>query len=391
MESRKGLKILVTYHGLLGHTYLGWTFYQKESYLVKILRITWSALFFIYFLFYSYTAVRHIVEYTPPNQNHLKQAWVNRSNCTLLIRILEDARVLCNASQIIMVALILLFRGKTILMTISSWSLDHISNEEEKKTGLTLTLAMLSTLIFQVVMMTIYCFTGAKSYEDGITKIIGPVVDVIRYFVNYSTELTLISLIAYQSRVIGSHLRFISNNLSKYDLDFCLVLSHRLSRHIRAFDKLICSYTLLALAINSLICISFICKLFVDQRHNITGLSALVESAGLLLGLCLACDSLPTSYDHFYHQLTDYRVSGMKWECAVITSCNRIVELLWLWMHHSWRPLVKQQYWCRLTSIGSIVWPGQGPKDTPLKKYFAKTIKKCMQISIVRVILRGRN
>ena len=295
MGSITGIKCLVIYHWIIGHTYRGWNFGTKLSNFKRVLLILWNLLFLAVI---SYHAYKMLIYVSKKGEKLDQQSYKKH----LILIFLENARAIFNATQTIFYLVFLLIRGKHILEAIHSWDLSQIERKTERKIGIIITLTVfLTTFSYQWILTYLY-------YKSGL---IDPTVDYLLvapmlYFLLFNTHIIIISLIAYQSCVIHFQLKTISDNIPKHKLNYLYKFSLKLSKHIRNFDKLISIYTLTALAINSLICISFVCKLCLDQSRSLGGIATLIESTGTLFGLCLVCDIIPNSYREFCDKLSDY-------------------------------------------------------------------------------------
>ena len=322
-----GLKYLINYHRITGTTYFGATIDGKPVFLRKVILVSWNLLFLAVAIQHTTNEILHVIRGQPASHEaslsldnsskhfvgdtHINETAKQRSQKTL-IDVLHSIRCISRATQTLIICLYLMVRGNKILQSVKDClNLVRVSDRDGKRIGLTVALAHFTyAFVFNLVHGVVHI-----QENEGPPSVSQHIAPTLLFFTLFNIELTIISLIAYQSLIVRKKLKEISHNFSVHmNLKNTYLFISRLNDSIRRTDDLICVYNVLVLANASISCISFTCMLAVDTSRKGIDVSALLESFSVLLFFCLVSDIIPETYRQFMHKLnhtfTEYSVQN---------------------------------------------------------------------------------
>ena len=308
-----GLKYLVNYHRLTGNTYLGACLDGKFQFITKLALIVWNLLLLAQIGWHFH------MEYQWSSQGNNSTLGLNGTDLNespksknRLIDVLNAIRSLSYSSQSFIIFVYLMVRGEKILQSVKDChQLVTISTKDEKRIGLFIALIQFC----YACAFNLFHFVTHYEFDKVQISIALHIQFTSSFFLLFNTQLTILSLIAYQSSIVSRKLAEMSKCLTiNTNLKTSYLFISHLSHTIKRTDSLISVYNAIALAFNTLNCISFLCVIAVDIESIGIFVSALLESLSVLMILCLVSDMIPRTYSEFVFNLnktfTEYSVEN---------------------------------------------------------------------------------
>jgi hypothetical protein len=289
-----GLKYLITFHKLCGNSYFGASVDKnaKNLYLYRVISIVWNLLYIGYTLYCGY-------EYFWDNIESFNETKSNSSKLSI-ISILKMMGEAGYYVQTIVINILLIVRGNKILKLFRAQSFKFIDSESESKIGFRIVLIQLVlSLTSETAVVVSEIISSTKDFK--LSKYLN---HFILYFSNMITISSIISLIAYQSKIISIQFDNICENLSSENLPEMYQFMCRTNRFVKKFDSLISTVIFMNIFNNCIISIVYLSLIAVND-DLLLNMLCLTENLFLIITLCYSCDIIPKRIKKFTHEIQE--------------------------------------------------------------------------------------
>jgi len=293
-NSYNGLKLIIIYCKLSGHAYFGHNFNGKSCFSIRLLQISLNVLFIAFMSYQYYYDIHYVIK-------NIESFGIDPKK-SKLIYILCFLGILGYSTQTLITCVFLWLNGSKILDLFKSPEYLKIGNRIEYRIGLficifTCFIALVTELTFNLVYYYLHLINTKFNLY---TFIISPII----YFIEYNTQLLVISLIAYKCCLISQQIKLITQMISHFPLISIYKCIVKISILIKRFDKIVSHYILIVFIINGFRCISSLCILFIGPQTSLSfSVGSLVESLIMFISLSLVCNVIPYSYNNFLYEL----------------------------------------------------------------------------------------
>lgn len=203
--------------------------------------------------------------------------------------------------QAFVINILLIIRGNKILSLLKSQSLEFTDNKSEKKIGIFTALTQLSlSFSVQLSFDILFCATTDRfDYKNFL-------IDLIRYFFIFNSQITIVSLILYQSHIVSKQLENILDNFSEINLQKIYGFILETKKFIIDIDHLTSQFILILLVLNLSITVSYLCLFAIDPKnYYIYSIGSIFDSLSILITICLSCSIIPNSLKKFCDKLEE--------------------------------------------------------------------------------------
>ena len=279
------MESLVTYNRIVGNIFFGWT-YKGEN--ISKWRIWFYRLWNIFLVaihvtmcYVSYRAIRHFNKRHHQKSPNHNPASVTKISLVNLIRLISIVGVNVNA---LLTSVYLLLLGHKILDILFNDDSIVINSKVKTKIVILIIIVVITTSTIGAIICTYSVWFNSPP--------ITPFIFIIPMYLITSTQITILSFIAYKSFVVKHYLVENSNN----NLDSIYQKVVKIDQSLRKFDRYVSTYVMLTLLFNQIYCMSSICQLAIDYKSTLVS-SCVFMFVGLtsLLVLCFCCDIIPSS------------------------------------------------------------------------------------------------
>ena len=278
------MEFLVTYNRIVGNAFFGWTYHgekisKRRIWFYRLWNIVLVAIL-VTMCYFSYRAIKNV------NQRHQNSpdnnaASVIKISLVNLIRMISIVGINVNA---LLTSIYLLLFGRKILDILFNQDNIVINPKVQRK----IVILIIIVVITYSTIGAIICTFSVWFHSPPIT----PFIFSIPMYLITSTQITILSFIAYKSFVVKHYLVENLNN----NLDSIYQMVVKIDKSIRKLDRYVSIYVMLTLLINQIYCMSSICQLAIDYKSTLVS-SCVFMFVGLtsLLMLCFCCDIIPSS------------------------------------------------------------------------------------------------
>jgi hypothetical protein len=195
-----------------------------------------------------------------------------------------------------------MIRGNKFVELFKAQSLEFIDSQNERKIGfcfafIHFTLFFVSKTIFAVLEF-IYSTEGFIVSEFFIHLILH-----FSVMINVSS---IISLIAYESKIISKQIDNFSASFSLKSLPQVYRFICKTNKFVKKFDSLISFVIFINIFNSSIICVAYLCLIAVQFNNNVLlSIISLTENSLLIMILCYSCDIIPKRINHFLEEIQE--------------------------------------------------------------------------------------
>jgi hypothetical protein len=187
-----------------------------------------------------------------------------------------------------------MIRGNKFLNLFKDQSFNFIDSESERKTGFRIAFVQFFVLFTLETVSNILEF---NSETEGFNILDFSIHNIL--YVSFMINITsIISLIAYQSKIVSIQIDRIYANFSPKNLPEIYQFICKTNRFVKKFDSLISSVIFMNLFNSSIICIAYLCLIADDLNDkyfvNFHSITSLAENLFLIITLCYSCDIILT-------------------------------------------------------------------------------------------------
>jgi hypothetical protein len=137
--------------------------------------------------------------------------------------------------------------------------------------------------------------------------------DFVLYVLIFSSQLSITTLIAYQSLIVSQQLENISKKFSQTSIQNIYRFICKTNAFIQDLDELFSLFISISLFFSIVISITFVYLLGIDpKKFLITCLALISETLIILITLCLSCDIIPKSFKKFCNELEKHVSENIK-------------------------------------------------------------------------------
>ena len=280
------MKSILTYNRIVGNTFFGWTYHGEKIgkwtvWLYRLWNIVLVAILFA-MSFGSYEVMSRI------NKQHAKSSLDNNATTSIvkvdLIKLLQSVSIVgINVQTLLISVYLLIFGGKLVD---NLYKQEHLILDTKFERKITIMIIMV-IIIYSVIGAMINTYSAISHFPSG-----NPFLFVIPMYLSTSTQVAILSFLAYKSLLLKHYLVKNSNHnlFSIYNVVF------KIDESIKKLDRFVSVYILFTLLSNEIFCVSSICQLAIDFKSTIID-SCVFMFHGLtsLTVLCFCCNLIPSS------------------------------------------------------------------------------------------------
>jgi hypothetical protein len=289
-----GLKYLITLHKLCGNSYFRASVEKntKNLYLYRVISIVWNLIYIGFTLYCGYGFFwDNIKSFSEIESNS------SRLSIISILRMMGEAGYYV---QTLVINILLIVRGNKILKLFRAQSFKFIDSESERKIGFRIVLIQfVLCLTSETALVVLEIIYSAKDFK--LSKFLK---QFILYFSNMITISSIISLIAYESKVISIKFDNICENLSSENLPEMYLFMCRTNRFVKKFNSLISIVIFMNIFNNCILSIVYLSLIAVND-HLFLNIIALTENLFLIITLCYSCDIIPKRIKKFTHEIQE--------------------------------------------------------------------------------------
>ena len=281
------MDLILTYNRIVGNTFFGWTYHGEKIIKLKIfLYKLWNIVLVTMLAtmcYVSYKTIKLSIE----SEQH-SRTWVHNNATAItkinLVNIIQMVSIVAINVQALLTSLYLLLFGDKMLDILFDNDDIVISVKYQRKIAM---LIIILVIGYSAIYATICTYSALFHSPSS-----NPFIFLIPLYFSTSTQLTIISFIAYRSLLIKYNLVESAN----LNLDSIYQMVFKLDRWIKKLDKFISVYILFTLLTKQVYCVSAICQLAFDYQNTIIDSFAFMFF-GLtsLTLLCYCCNLIPYS------------------------------------------------------------------------------------------------
>ncbi len=289
-----GLRYLINFHKFCGISYFGASVDKNVNNIYRVTSIAWN-LIYIGLTFYS------SIQFFTDNIKSFTEIKSNSSKSSI-ISILNIIGVTGYHVQIFAINILLMIRGNRILELIKAQSFKFIDSESERKIGFRIAFVQFVLLFtFEAIYVVFECIYSTEGFI--VSKFFS---NLIIYFSSLVTISSIISLIAYQSKIISIQIDKISDNFSPKDLSVIYQFICRINSFVKKFDSLISSVIFMNIFNSIIICIVYLCLTAVEFNNKFPlYVINLTVNLVLIIILCYSCDIIPKRIQNFSEDIQE--------------------------------------------------------------------------------------
>ena len=302
VKLKPGLLWITNYNRIFGNTF--WTSINgSNNKCLKLIMAIWNLCFLVlisaYFVwtFNGMFKMNEIMDKYSPSP---------RKGFIFILFILGH---IANAIELLFVFFVCLIRGKTILQFMNSQC--NIEVSKEKKIAFKVILIQMAIMVFYTLLTPIINLTKASILGTNYNAEFDIIVSFIFFIIN-NCKMTLLSLIAYQTRYYEQAFEVIKINfssLSKFTEIYGQIL--HLMKSAKLFNTFINKYLFITIAANSITCVSLISiayhNSFTKVDYEITGV--IICLINLML-ICWYCNKVTASYEKILATFEDFELNN---------------------------------------------------------------------------------
>ena len=281
------MELIVTYNRIFGNTFFGWTYHGEKigKFRIWLYRL-WNIVLVAILATMCYIAYKTIklskitgkYSETWPNNNATAITKIN------LASIIQMVSIVAINVQALLTSIYLILFGHKMLDVLFDDDDIVINVKFRQKVAI---LIIILVMGYSVTSATISTYSALSHSPSS-----NPFIFLIPLYFSNSTQLTIISFIAYKSLLVKYYLvENLNNNLdSIYNVVF------KIDRSIKKLDRLISVYILFTLLTKQVYCVSAICQLAFDYNNTIRdSIAFMFQGLTSLTVLCYCCNLIPSS------------------------------------------------------------------------------------------------
>jgi hypothetical protein len=252
----------------------------------------------------------------------IKSFYQINSSKSLIISILTTVGITGYYIQSFVINISFLNKGKEILELIKTQSTKLIDTKSES-VGLNIIFIQF-ILVFAPEITFMFLKLTVLEEKFLIFKNFLIFIQFFSLLINISS---IISLIAYQSKIISLQLNQMSVNFLSTDLIEIYRFICKVNTFVKKFDSLISSKVFMLIFNSSVICIAYLCLLTVDFKNKlflVLCIISLLENILLLTALCYSCELIPKKIKIFCDKIEE----SMSEYVSINTSLNDLNNYL---------------------------------------------------------------
>jgi hypothetical protein len=231
------------------------------------------------------------------------QKWTFNSSKSNVLQIVLAFGVIGYHIQSFVVQILLLFRGSKIINLMKTQNLEYIEEKIERRIGIFLALSQFLISITLEILIEI-CIPGINISPKDEIKIKAFLFNFILYVIIFSSRLSIITLIAYQSLIVSQQLENISKKFSQTSIQNIYRFIGKMNTFTQDLDQLFSPFISISLFSSLFNSIAYASLLGIDPKNFlIVSLAFISESLIILVALCLSCDIIPKSLKKFCNEL----------------------------------------------------------------------------------------
>jgi hypothetical protein len=228
--------------------------------------------------------------------------------------------------QSLVIQILLLLRGNKIINLIKSQSLEYI--EEKNERGIGIFVALAQFLISITLEISIEIIIGIFYTSENEINIKECITDSVLYVLIFSSQLSITTLIAYQSLIVSQQLENISKNFLKTNILIIYQFINKTNILIQELNELVSHFNLITISYTVIISIECASILGIDAKKFLSfSLPFITESLILLITLCISCDIIPKNFEKFCYKLEKHVYENSK-ENDILVQMNQNVLLM---------------------------------------------------------------
>jgi hypothetical protein len=321
-KSFTGLKYIVYINRICSVTYFGVQFNKvkgNKSNVKKILLISWSLLFMAISVYNCYHKLNRSIK-------TMVKEWSSYSSKSLVLNLVMAFGSIGYHIQSLVIQILLLLRGNKIINLINSQNLEYIEERNERRIGIFIALAQfLISITLEILIETIIGIFYTPKNEINIKECI---TDSVLYVLIFSSQLSITTLIAYQSLIVSQQLENISKIFLKTNILIIYQFINKTNALIHELDELVSHFNSITIFYTIIISIQCASILGIDPKKFLSfSLPFITESLILLITLCLSCDIIPKNFEKFCYKLEKH-VSENSKENDILVQMNQNILLM---------------------------------------------------------------
>jgi hypothetical protein len=204
-----GLKYIVYINRICSVTYFDVQFNKVKgnlSVVNKIILISWSILFIAICIFNAYYKLNKQIE-------AIVKKWSSDSSKSHVFNIVMAFGSIEYHILPLIIQILLLLRGNKIINLMKSQTLEYIEWKNERRIGIFLASAQfLISITLEILIEIIICIIFTPKNEINIKECL---FDTFLYILIFSSQLSITTLIAYQSLIVSQQMESISKKFSQ--------------------------------------------------------------------------------------------------------------------------------------------------------------------------------
>ncbi len=291
-----GLRFLTTFHKFCGISYFGASVDKnvKNLNLYRVISISWNL---IYFGFTMYCIIYFFVD----NIKSFDGIKSNSSKSSI-ISVLNMIGMAGFYVQSFLINILLMIRGNKFLELFKTQSSEFIDSENERKIGFCFTFIHFTLFFTSKIIFVVFEYIYSK--EGFIPSKF--FIHLILYFSVTINISSIISLIAYQSKIISKQIDSFNASFSSKSLPEIYQFICKINEFVKKFDSFISAVIFINIFNSSIICIAYLCLIAVEFNENLLlSIISLTENSLLIIILCYSCDIIPKRINNFLDEIQE--------------------------------------------------------------------------------------